>query len=412
MKITREDIQTLSGEPIDLFYSGIKSPVTKAKYTEILRRILCESMDFMDGNFEQRVKQLVIEAKQNPEWATSVMLALANGLKERTQLPEGHKEYLNPNSVPNFFKPLKKLFDMNSVPVSWPKIHAAYPERNNNNGGRGYTRKEIQQMLKFTKGSLDRAIIYVASSSGIREGGFALLWRDLTPIYKIGDNLTVEVTESESKTATLVCAMLLVYRNTNEEYPAFITPEAYQSLMDYKTTWSRESGKTPKDNDPIFKVTGPAKVSLSPSGIRSRMYRVVKNAGVWVPVSEGKRRGEIPIMNGFRRFWNKTCKSSASRDSPLASLIKKEFMMGHTGLTKLDKNYFKTHVLELAEEYLQAVPDLTISDEERIKADNIKMQKEKSEIERQSEELSTYKKKVNQLWAAMERRNTKNRKKP
>ena len=60
-------------------------------------------------------------------------------------------------------------------------------------------------------------------------------------------------------------------------------------------------------------------------------------------------------MNGFRRFWNKTCKESLSRDSPLGSLIKKEFMMGHTGLIKLDRNYFKTHTLELAEEYLNAV---------------------------------------------------------
>ena len=42
-------------------------------------------------------------------------------------------------------------------------------------------------------------------------------------------------------------------------------------------------------------------------------------------------------------------------------------MMAHTGLTKLDRNYFQTHTLELIEEYLNAVPNLTISNEERQK---------------------------------------------
>jgi len=41
--------------------------------------------------------------------------------------------------------------------------------------------------------------------------------------------------------------------------------------------------------------------------------------------------------------------------------------MGHTGLIPLDKNYFREHAYELIEEYLKAVPALTISDEERIK---------------------------------------------
>ena len=77
------------------------------------------------------------------------------------------------------------------------------------------------------------------------------------------------------------------------------------------------------------------------------------------------------MMNGFRRFWNKTCKDSISKESPLSALIKKEYMMGHAGLVKLDRNYFKTHVLELAEEYLHSVPALTIEDEERLRLANI-----------------------------------------
>lgn len=368
MKLTKEEIQTFSDEPIELFYQGIKSPVTKKKYTDILRKMLCETLeDVLKGSFEQRAKQLVLESKESPEWATGVFLAIVKRLKERTQLDINDKNYLNPNSVPNFFKPLKKLFDMNGVPMSWPRVYASLPESNNNSEGRGYTRQEIQDLLKFAKGALDRAIILVAASSGIREGGFSLEWQDLKPVYKIDDRLVFEITESEAKTAMIACAMLLVYRNTNEAYPAFITPEAYRALMDYKMTWFKETGRMPKPTDPIFKNAGPSPRSLSPSGIRARIYRVAKSAGVWIPASGGKRRSEIPIMNGFRRFFNKVNKESVSRDSPLAALIKKEYMMAHVGLTKLDRNYFQAHTTELIEEYLNAVPSLTISNEERQK---------------------------------------------
>jgi len=63
----------------------------------------------------------------------------------------------------------------------------------------------------------------------------------------------------------------------------------------------------------------------------------------------------------------------------LASLILKETMMGHEGLIKLDKHYFKEHIDELIEEYIHSIPHLTISDEERTKHENEKLRKEKGE---------------------------------
>ncbi len=88
-------------------------------------------------------------------------------------------------------------------------------------------------------------------------------------------------------------------------------------------------------------------------------------------------------MNGFRRFFNKSLKESESKDSTLAELIKKERMMGHeTGLIPLDANYFKTHVSELIEEYLQAVPNLTISEELRKQVKIEQQEKEITELKR------------------------------
>ena len=99
-------------------------------------------------------------------------------------------------------------------------------------------------------------------------------------------------------------------------------------------------------------------------------------------------------MNGFRRYFNKINKETISKDSPLAALIKKEFMMEHTGLIKLDKNYFKTHLMELVEEYFQAVPDLTISTEARQKVTIHNLQKEKSEFQEKVDEIEDLKQRL------------------
>ena len=111
------------------------------------------------------------------------------------------------------------------------------------------------------------------------------------------------------------------------------------------------------------------------------MISFLKDSGIRLPLAKGKRRHDVPAMNGFRRFFNKVNKETISKDSSLAALIKKKFMMEHTGLIKLDKNYFKTHLLELVEEYLHTAPNLTISNEERLKSENIELVKKYSDVD-------------------------------
>ena len=211
----------------------------------------------------------------------------------------------------------------------------------------------------------------------------------------INDQLKFEITESEGEIADIVCAMLRIYQGTNYSYPAFITPEAYEALMDYKSDWTREIGREPKAEDPIFKKEGTILKRTTPVGVKKRVERMIKRAGLRNKI-KGKRY-EVPIMNGFRRFWNKTCKESLSRDSPLGSLIKKEFMMGHAGLIKLDRNYFKTHTLELAEEYLNAIPNLTISNEKRLRLENKKKTEKIEKLEKQQREIDFLKLEVKRI---------------
>ena len=406
IKISEEDIENVNQNPLELFYQGIRAEATRDKYTRTLRRIVCDVLeDVLQGSFEDRVIQLVKRAKIDTDWGLGILLTISRKQKERTKLDSDNPDYLNPVSFDNTFKPLKKLFDMNDVPIVWKRVYATFPENNNiNSSSRGYTRDEIHSMLNFAKGAMDRAIILVAASSGIRPGAMEFNWEDITPVYKVDNKIVLEITESQESQAEIVCAMITIYRKTYAEIPSFITPEAYQALMNWKKVWMTEVGREPKQGEPVFKRAGPFAKQAKAEAIKRRIERVLAGATILPPMVKGQKRREVPAMYGFRRFFNKTNKETISKDSSLAALIKKEFMMDHTGLISLDRNYFKTHVIELIEEYLNAVPNLTISTEERIKAENLKLLKEKSELEHERQEnknlrndLDTLKKSVNRL---------------
>ncbi len=290
---------------------------------------------------------MVLYSKDNPKWIQDLLLQLSGKLKKRTELPLENPNYLNPISVNNYFKPLRKLLDMNGIPVSWKRVYATFPELDNLSDSRGYTQSEIQKMSQHANGAINRAIILIASSSRIRVGGFDLKWEDVMPIYKIEGKIILDITESQEEKAEIICAMLVIYNKSNQKYPTFITPEAYNALMNYKMEWIKEIGREPKLHEPIFKHEGDLPISAKPTAIKQRIERILGRAGIRTPLVKGKRRHEVPVMNGFRRFYNKKCKETISKDSPLASLIKKELMMSHTGLIHLDKNYFKTHWQEL-----------------------------------------------------------------
>lgn len=390
VKLTRDEIVRVEDDsPLELFKQGIKSKETADKYTQVLKQVTCKILeDVLEGTFEERAQQMVDIGRDEPRWMRDLLLSLSRKLRERTELPTEHTNYLNPDSVGNYFKPIKKLLDMNDVTIPWKRIYATYPERDNMSESRGWTRDEISLMLKYARGPLDRALVLVLASSGMRAGGLTLIWEDLTPIYRINDGSLV--LGPENNDGSVACAVLRVYRGSPESYLAFITPEAFDALQVYGRTWAELRRQPPNPKDPIFLVQRGSYGSASTKILRDRVVRMATKAGL--RRTKTSKRFEVPIMNGFRRFWNKTCKEAASGDSTLASLIKKEYMMGHRGLVSLDQNYFKTNLMELAIEYTKVVPDLTIEETERLRQSNHIMasnvQKLESEMDRTLERLS------------------------
>jgi len=395
VKISIKDIQQASSA-IELFRSGCRTKATLELYTTYLKKFVHEFLEevLKGDSFEARVNELVSRGKSEPDWIKKIMIATIQQLRKKTELDPKDPDYIRPRTIFNTRNAIKKLLDMNEIPLVWKKIDSMMPDEIRDTDSRGWIREEIKKLLNHANAQNSCAIL-IASSSGIRLGAFDFRWGDVKPVYLYDGKFLFEsydVTESVEKNGKVVCALIKVYRDAKESYYAFITPEAYSSVLEYRQTWIQKTGFEPRDDDPFFvrnvRVKNQKFIPLSNSGLRIRIERVAKDAGLRITLARGKRRHNVPLMNGFRRFFNKSIKESDSRDSTLAQLIKKERMMGHkTGLIPLDANYFKTHVSELIEEYIQAVPNLTISEELRKQVKIEQQEKEITELKQSELEI-------------------------
>lgn len=374
-KISKKDwIDNLQDDPLENFRAGLKSKESRIRYERTLRSYLMNTLsEIIEGEtFEDKIQTLVIKAKEDPKIASDMMVKILMLLRKRTELPTEHKDYLSPNSLRNDFKPFKKLFDMNDIALLWKRIYSMYPESVNTNPlkSRAYTLEEIRTMLEHCKNLMEKAIILVHASSGIRPQAFNFTWEDIQPIFRKDGKIIINQTEEQTN-AELVCATLTIYKRSSSEIPAFITPEAYHSLMEWKKEYAHDIGHEPKDTDPVFKTSGFMPKQISVDGIDSRLYKLLKRSQIIKPhLEKGVRRAEVPARMGFRYFFNQQVKNTASVDGLLGSLIKKEYMMDHKGLASFDRNYFKSNIEDLIKEYLPCVPNLTISPTLKLKEES------------------------------------------
>jgi len=354
---------------------------------------------FFDADYEIRVNEFVKRASKDPDWAESILVSLAKKFGDRTKLDKTNQNFIKATSLKNYFNPIQKVLEMNNVTISWKRIRAAMPKSDEKDDTREYTNEEIQKMLLHCKIE-DRVLVLLAASSGIRAGAFNLKWKHFVPIYEYENNYLWEendITESVSKNGKIMCAMIRIYADSQDEYFAFITPECWKSIQGYRELWIKETKEEPKEDDPFFRKKGTHHIPLSDMGIRKRLERVLEEAGIRKPLPKDRRRHKVPAFNGFRRFYNKASKKSISKNSALASLILKENMMGHSGLIKLDKNYFKSNIAELVEEYLQTIPFLTISDEQRAKDELVNQMRKQKDQESFKDQIDTVKQELDEL---------------
>jgi integrase len=273
--------------------------------------------------------------------------------------------------------PVKLFCEMNDIILNWRKLNKLLPHDNDNAADEAYTRDQIRKMLEYSDLRSKIPILFMASS-GMRLGGFRGLTDGcIKPVYN----------ERQDK---ILAAHVVIYKGTKDAYDTFISPEAYHAYEEYRNLRIKFGEKMTK-NSPVllrrFDISPDGKAAtidntkpLAESTISGLIRIVAYKAGIREPSENYNDRYNIKIAHGFRKFFSTTLsniKASGGSGRNAIDFIKKEWLLGHalTSVHSLEENYNRSdRVSLLLEEYLKAIKELTISDEERLKVEVKKLQ--------------------------------------
>ncbi len=193
---------------------------------------------------------------------------------------------------------------------------------------------------------------------------------------------------TEDETTIIAAKLDRIYDEELGQYDSFITPEAYQALQDYNK-FREEHGEKINGESLLIRDTWRT-VDVKGRGGRNRDLatvpkQITRNAIIRIirrglevqrirsPLLEGMRRYETKTSHGFRKFFDTT----ASQAGMLTDNV--EILMGHNRGVR--ESYNKPPDMVLLEDYLKAVPSLTIN----YDADRSVLQKEVAELKEKSE---------------------------
>jgi len=382
MKISFEDIQQRD-EPYQLFLDSIKNEETKRKYKNFLfsflklipNKIYQETLGSTPENRELNTlaNHFVKLAQKDSRLVQNIIAAF---IKEDKKLVENGS--LNPNTVPNHIKPIRALLDANSIAIHWKTLHKLYP-RPKTTEDRAYTREELQRMIEVSSDITDKLIIQLFSAAGFRlEAWDYFTWKDIV-FFKNHDS-------------SYKGAAVLVYRGDPESYWSFCTPECCVTLDHYRESWKTDIGRYPLPDEPLIKAKKfPVVRRLGSRGIRKRVLKIVKKIGLRPPLTDGKKRYDVPLDHGFRKYFNTMMRRAK------VNYLDKEDMMGHS--VGLERHYerYQEEDFERFPEYQKAIPFLTISDEARQELKIESLEKIKENLEEKVKEADYYKENIDKI---------------
>ena len=229
MKLKRDEFQRSKEQhPLELFRQGIRSKQTLEKYQRNLKLILTDLLeDILEGSFEERISQLVKHAKEEPGWTRDLLLSISKKLRERTTLPKNDPDYLSPNSIDNYFKPIKKLFDMNDIAISWPRIYSKFPELENISG---------HDLESIRSDQLKDNEIFLANKKNF----------EATYLEYPSGKIKIEINEDakDKKLAKILCSMNAEFTLKDPQYIRKITVTGYKNSKWYKISQKAKKQKS------------------------------------------------------------------------------------------------------------------------------------------------------------------------
>lgn len=326
-------------DPFTEFFDAIKNPLTKDRYEHRLE-LFFDSMGIEGANLREKARAFSQKATKDTQWATFEINEYMRSQKLRAE-----KKEISESTIPNFFKPIKLFCEQNDIILNWKKISRRIPRGRAVANDRAPSPEEIRTILQYPDRRI-KPVALVMESSGARLGSF--------------DYLNYGHIEKIEKGGKLLAAKITIYSGTPDEYFSFITPECYHAIEEYVNFRRAQGEKITKDSPLIRDLFYPDRLGkgephlpkrLRSSGVKRLVEDALKGTGIRKPLEKGKKRHEFQADHGFRKFF----KSAAEKHMKSLHV---EMLMGHN--IGLGANYYRPNSNELLEDYLKAIPDLTL----------------------------------------------------
>jgi len=274
------------------------------------------------------------------------------------------KKKVSPNTVNIYMAGIEAFFETNDIELRWKKIRRLYPAKVKKTGGKIWTTQDIDLMLKSTRDLRQKALIHFLAASGVRRGAI--------PDLKIKHIKKIEN-----------CYAISVYEDSLEEYTTFIHQEAAFWLDKYLEK-RKNDGEYLDKNSPLFRKSYQLGVQkalpMNDELVLRSIWYVIKKSGLRAGQEKKSGRYETQTNHGFRKRWTTIIENVEG-----VKVILAEKMMGHSIKSIPMAEIYNLPTTEmLFAEYKKAIPELIISDDERMRLENEKLKQEntkKSQLE-------------------------------
>ncbi len=348
----------LDGDPYLNFINSLKSDSTKEGYRNALLRF----MQYFHIKDTDTLSQLP------PKDIESYLKNYIQFLKEEKRSTQSMNMIL---SSVNYF------CVMNDIVINYKKICKFKSPTKKHNFDRAYTHQDISKLLQICPLRLKVAVL-VYSSTGIRKNALVTLQlRHLKKIEK--DNLY----------------KFTIYEGEKEQYYTFCTPETANLIDEYLDYRGRCGEKLTDDSYLIreeFDINDLEQIKKRSRRISSN---TIGNSLLVYLLKTGLRdlnrqsqftRKPIPLLHGFRKFF-----TTQLVNSNLNPEIR-EMLLGHKiGLASC---YYRPSEEEMLNEYMKAIKNLTINEENRLKMKIEKLEVERSQFETLASKIEAIEKKI------------------
>lgn len=294
---------------VDLFIDSLKSKHTKTKYAYHFER------------FEQYLpgaRKLKAPDKLTESIISYLMQMKADGLSYSYRAVA--------------LAAVKHYYEMSDILLNWKKIGKFLGENQDNTESAGYSREDIQKLLKYADVKY-RAVILLYASTGMRREALTQLkikdfeYLDKYQLYKVK-----------------------IYKNSKSAQISYTTPEAAEAIKLYIES------KGLKDGDKFHDVEPKAVSTL----LRNLAIQagIVNHHSLEKDEEIGRFRSEVPAVHGLRK-WCITQLARAKVDAEIAKLL-----TGHSiGVRGRYLNYSDEDLLI---EFTKAIPLLTVGKEAEL----------------------------------------------